>query len=121
MPRGAAAEVALLEEEHVGRAQRSQVVGHRGADDTATECDFTAEQTEAWTAAYFGTPTRADLARVRLQALCSQYGWSLWGFIQAAASPIDYDFAGWGTERYEKAVATFRGPDLRRLLEEVAS
>ena len=38
---------------------------------TATECGFTPEQVEAWTAAYFGTPTRADLARVRLQMLCS--------------------------------------------------
>ena len=50
---------------------------------TSTECNFTPEMTEAWTEAYFGTPTNADLARVRLQALCSQYGWSLWGFIQA--------------------------------------
>jgi len=87
---------------------------------TATECDFTAEQTEAWTAAYFGTPTRADLARVRLQALCSQYGWSLWGFIQAATSPIEYDFHSWGMERFDKAEATFRGPDLAGLLQDVA-
>ncbi len=88
---------------------------------TSTECDFTPEQTAAYTEAYFGSPTTADLARVRLQALCSEYGWSLWGFIQAAASPIDYDFRGWGTERYEKAVATFRGPDLPGLLEAVAA
>jgi thiamine kinase-like enzyme len=87
---------------------------------TATECDFTLEQTEAYTEAYFGTPTTADLARVRLQALCSQYGWSLWGFIQAATSPMDFDFHGWGMERYEKADATFRGPDFQRLLAEVA-
>ncbi len=87
---------------------------------TTTECDFTPEQVEAYTEAYFGTPTRADLARVRLQTLVSEYGWSLWGFIQAAASPIDYDFHGWGMERYEKAAATFRGPDLAGLLEEVA-
>jgi thiamine kinase-like enzyme len=87
---------------------------------TSTECSFTPEQTEAWTEAYFGTPSPADLARVKLQALCSQYGWSLWGFIQAATSPIDYDFHGWGMERFEKAEATFRGPDLTRLLEDVA-
>jgi thiamine kinase-like enzyme len=83
---------------------------------TSTECGFTPEQTEAWTEAYFGSPTRAQLARVRLQALCSEYGWSLWGFIQAAASPMDFDFHGWGMERFEKAEAAFRGPDLARLL-----
>jgi thiamine kinase-like enzyme len=87
---------------------------------TATECDFTPEQVEAYTEAYLGSPTGADLARVRVQMLCSEYGWSLWGFIQAAASPIDYDFHGWGMVRYEKAVATFRGPDLAGLLEDVA-
>ena len=87
---------------------------------TCTECDFTPEQVEAYAEAYFGTLARTDLARVRLQMLVSEYGWSLWGFIQAAASPIDYDFHGWGMDRFEKAVAAFRGPDLARLLEEVA-
>jgi thiamine kinase-like enzyme len=87
---------------------------------TAAECSFTAELTEAWTAAYFGTPTRADLARVRLQSLCSRYGWSLWGFIQAAASPLDFDFWSWGLERYEKAREAFADPGFDRLLEEAA-
>jgi thiamine kinase-like enzyme len=87
---------------------------------TARECNLSPEQVEAYVEAYFGSPTRADLARVRLQMLCSEYGWSLWGFIQAAASPIEYDFRGWGRERFDKAVATFRSPELPRLLEEVS-
>ncbi|UMG92465.1 phosphotransferase [Nocardioides sp. TF02-7] len=88
---------------------------------TATECGFAEEQIDAWVEAYLDRPpSRADLARVRLQALCSEYGWSLWGFIQAATSPIDHDFTGWGMERFEKAEATFRGPRLRQLLEDVA-
>ena len=88
---------------------------------TTTECSFAPDQVEAYVEAYFERPTRADLARVRLQALCSEYGWALWGFIQAAASPIDYDFTGWGTERYEKASSTFCGPEFKGLLEEVAN
>ena len=56
---------------------------------------------------------------MRLQALCSEYGWSLWGYIQAASSPIDYDFTAWGQVRFDKAEATFRGPRLRHLLEDV--
>jgi thiamine kinase-like enzyme len=87
---------------------------------TTTECSFTEEQVDAWCEAYFGDPTPADRARVRAQALCSQYGWSLWGFIQEAASPLDFDFHSWGMERYEKAAATFRGGRLPRLLEQVA-
>ena len=86
---------------------------------TATECNLAPEQVEAYVESYFGSPTKADLARVRLQMLCSEYGWSLWGFIQSAASPIEYDFRGWGMWRFEKAVATFRSPAFTRLLEDV--
>ena len=63
----------------------------------------------------------ADLARVRVQVLCSRYGWSLWGFIQAAVSPLDFDFWGWGMERFESARELFGSPELPRLLVEVAS
>jgi len=108
--------VRLIDYEYSGNNDACFELGN-----TATECSFTPELTEAWTEAYFGTPTRADLARVRLQMLCSQYGWSLWGFIQAATSPMDFDFHGWGMERFEKAEATFRGPDFSRLLDEVAN
>jgi len=88
---------------------------------TTTECSFTEDQVDAWCEAYFGDPKPADRARVRVQALCSQYGWALWGFIQEAASPIEFDFHSWGMERFEKAAATFRGGGLARLLEQVAS
>lgn len=108
--------VWLIDYEYSGNNDAAFELGN-----TATECDFTPEQVEAWTEAYFGRPSRADLARVRLGALCSAYGWSLWGFIQAASSPLDFDFDSWGMERYEKAVATFRGPDFASLLEDVAS
>jgi thiamine kinase-like enzyme len=86
---------------------------------TATECEFTADQTETYTAAYFGRSSRRLVARVRLQALCSEYGWSLWGFIQAAASPMEFDFHGWGMHRFDKAARTFSSPLFARLLDEV--
>jgi thiamine kinase-like enzyme len=88
---------------------------------TATECEFTPELTEAWVRAYFGVERPADLARVHLQSLCSQYGWSLWGFIQAETSPIDYDFSAWGQQRFEKAARTFTSPQFARLLDQAAA
>jgi thiamine kinase-like enzyme len=109
------AKVWLIDYEYSGNNDACFELGN-----TAAECAFTPEMTEAWTEAYFGVPTRADLARVRLQALCSCYGWSLWGFIQAAASPLDFDFWSWGLERFEKARQTFGDPQLDRLLEEAA-
>nr|WP_151084927.1 choline/ethanolamine kinase family protein [Nocardioides cynanchi] len=88
---------------------------------TATECEFDADLTRAWTAAYAGRDDPRLLARVRLQALCSEYGWSLWGFIQAGSSALDFDFHGWGMHRFEKAARTFTSPELPRLLEQVSA
>jgi thiamine kinase-like enzyme len=85
---------------------------------TATECELDADQVEALVAAYFGRPLRHRVARVHLQSLVSQYGWSLWGAIQAGASSLDFDFDSWGRERFEKAARTFTSPVLERLLEE---
>jgi thiamine kinase-like enzyme len=86
---------------------------------TTTECEFTPDQTAAYTEAYFGRPSRRLLARVRLQALCSEYGWSLWGFIQAPTSTLDFDFNAWGEHRYEKAARTFTSRLFDRLIDEV--
>ena len=50
--------------------------------------------------------------------MVSEYGWALWGAIQAAASPIEADFFEWGESRFEKAATTFTSPVFDRLLEE---
>ena len=50
---------------------------------------------------------RNKLARAQLLGLMSKYGWTLWASIQDGSSSIDFDFWGWGLERYEAAVAMF--------------
>ena len=85
----------------------------------STECDLDPAQLEELVTAYYGTPLRNKIARTRLQALTSEYGWSLWGTIQAAVSELDYDFTGWGRERYEKAVVGFTSRSFPKLIEEV--
>jgi thiamine kinase-like enzyme len=105
----------LIDYEYAGNNDACFELGN-----TSAECGFTPEMTQAWTEAYFGTPTAADLARVRLQTLCSCYGWSLWGFIQAAVSPLDFDFWSWGMERFEKAQRAFADPGFPALLTAVA-
>ena len=62
-------------------------------------------------AAYFGEATDALLARMRLQMIMSDVGWTLWAAIQAAISPIDFDFAGWADERWARAETAIDGPD----------
>ncbi len=108
--------VWLIDYEYSGNTDPCFELGN-----TATECEFTSDVTQAWVEAYFGVLRPADLARVQLQSLCSEYGWSLWGFIQAATSPIGFDFDAWGRHRFEKADRTFRSPHFAQLLAQVAA
>ena len=108
--------VWLIDYEYSGNNDPAFELGN-----TATECDLTREQVDELVASWAGGDLDpAFRARVELQSLCSEYGWSLWGFIQAATSPIDYDFHGWGMERYEKAVRRFTGDGFEALLDRVA-
>jgi thiamine kinase-like enzyme len=67
---------------------------------------------------YYGRPLRHKIARAMLLGLAGKYGWTLWGAIQAAVSPIDFDFWSWAMERFDGAVAGFTGPRFARLLDE---
>jgi thiamine kinase-like enzyme len=55
--------------------------------------------------AYFGRKDPQQLARMNLFALMSDVGWTLWGAIQAKISAVDFDFRGYYTERWERALA----------------
>ena len=85
-----------------------------------SECHLTLDQLEELVDAYDGAPSKSHLARARLWGLMSEYGWTLWASIQDATSPIQFDFWSWGMEKYERAEATFAGPDLERLMADVA-
>jgi thiamine kinase-like enzyme len=82
-----------------------------------SECHLTGEQLEELVTCYYGRRLTHKIARARLFGLMSQYGWTLWASIQDAISEIDFDFWTWGLEKYDRAVETFRGPELARLLE----
>ncbi len=67
-------------------------------------------------AAYFGAATDALLARMHLQMIMSDVGWTLWAAIQANISTIDFDFSGWAEERWARAQAALDGPSFERWL-----
>jgi thiamine kinase-like enzyme len=92
---------------------------------TAQELGFDAARQEELCAAYFG-PERfaregsALLARMRLQMIMSDVGWTLWAAIQAAISPIDYDFWGWALERWARASGAIDGPEFEGWLRDAS-
>jgi thiamine kinase-like enzyme len=83
------------------------------------ECNLSLADLAELVTAYYGRPLRSKIARARLLGLAGKYGWTLWGAIQSAASPIDFDFWSWAMERFDGAAGGFRAPDFARLLDEV--
>lgn len=84
-----------------------------------SECQLSLEQLEELVTVYYGRRLRNRIARARLQGIVAKYGWTLWGSIQNAVSPLDFDFWDWATQRYEGAVAEMNGPDFTQLLADV--
>jgi thiamine kinase-like enzyme len=83
------------------------------------ECHLPADGLAELVRAYYGRPLRNKIARAMLLGIVGKYGWTLWGAIQAATSPIEFDFWSWAMERYEGAAAGFTGPGFARLLDDV--
>ena len=88
--------------------------------DTAQECGFDQDQRAALCEAYFGEASPALLARMNLQAVMADVGWTLWAAIQAKISTIEYDFWGWAVERWDRARTAFGSEDFGRMLDDVA-
>jgi thiamine kinase-like enzyme len=77
---------------------------------TCQELGFDAPRAAQLCAAYFGTADDSRLARMHLQMIMSDIGWTLWAAIQARISAIDFDFWGWAEERWARAAANLAGP-----------
>ena len=110
----------LLAENYLDDGERLWIVDYEysGNNDPTFELGNTCQE-QGWDetrirelcAAYFGEATDALLARMRLQMIMSDVGWTLWAAIQAAISTIDFDFFGWAEERWARASAALDGPD----------
>ena len=108
------ARIRLIDYEYSGNNDACFELGNIGS-----ECHLSDDQLDLLVTSYYGRRLVNRLARARLQALMSQYGWTLWASIQQATSDIDFDFWTWGLEKYDRAVETFRHRRFDRLIEEV--
>lgn len=88
---------------------------------TAQEAMFDEDLRAVLCEAYFGHPDPRQLARMNLFALMSDVGWTLWGAIQAKISTIDYDFTGYYTARWERALAVMNTDRFQTWLRTAAS
>ena len=105
----------LIDYELSGNNDACFELGNIGA-----EAHFTSDALSSLVTAYYHKPRRSKIARARLLGgLVGMYGWALWGAIQHAVSPIDFDFWSWAMERFDGAAAGFTARGFTSLLEEV--
>jgi thiamine kinase-like enzyme len=83
---------------------------------TAQEAEFDQDLRSALCSAYFGHEDARQLARMNLFALMSDVGWTLWGAIQAQISAVDFDFRGYYTTRWERALEVLESDRLNTWL-----
>ena len=83
---------------------------------TAQEAELNDDLRAVLCEAYFGKPDPQQLARMNLFALMSDVGWTLWGAIQARISAIDYDFNGYYTARWTRALDVMESDRFPQLL-----
>jgi thiamine kinase-like enzyme len=84
----------------------------------AAECRLSPAALAALVTSYYGRPLRNKIARARLLGLAGKYGWTLWGAIQSAASPLDFDFWSWAMERFDGAAEGLTAAGFPALLDE---
>jgi len=83
------------------------------------ECGMSTDALAELVTSYYGKALRNKIARARLLGVAARYGWTLWGAIQHATSPIDFDFWAWAMERHEWAAQHLTSHSFARLLEDV--
>jgi thiamine kinase-like enzyme len=85
---------------------------------TAQEAELDSDQRAALCAEYFGREDAQQLARMNLFALMSDVGWTLWGAIQNQISAVNFDFAGYYTGRWKRALEVLTSDRFARWLEQ---
>ena len=105
----------LIDYEYSGMNEASFELGNIWSESTLPE-----DALDVLVAAYWERADASAVARARLWALMSKYGWMLWASIQASVSPIAFDYWAWGMEKYDRAVAEFDSPRFPTWLDQVA-
>jgi thiamine kinase-like enzyme len=71
--------------------------------------------------AYFGTPsTPQRFAALRLMRIMSDYREATWGMVQTVVADLDFDYAAYGTEHFDRLLAAASDPRFEEWLHDQA-
>jgi thiamine kinase-like enzyme len=108
--------IRLVDWEYAGMGDRFFDLGN-----LAVNNDFGPDEEERLIAAYFGEPAARRLAALRLMRVMSDFREAMWGAVQDVVSELDFDYAAYRDEHFERLLAAIRAPGFERSLADAAA
>ncbi|HVF26318.1 MAG TPA: choline/ethanolamine kinase family protein [Anaerolineales bacterium] len=85
----------------------------------AVQHEFNVEQDDILLLAYFGNPTDAHRAHLKLMKIMSDLREAMWGMVQVGVSKLDFDYVGYSEKYFDRFEASLKGSEYQRWLKEV--
>ena len=82
--------------------------------------DMTPDDDARLLVAYHGSAPTARLARLTLMRVVSDFREAMWGVLQQGISTLDFDFAGYAAEHFDRLLVNASTPAFERALRETA-
>jgi thiamine kinase-like enzyme len=108
--------IRIVDWEYAGMGDRFFDLGN-----LAVNNDFGPHDEERLIEAYFGAPSAQRVAALRLMRVMSDFREAMWGAVQDVVSELDFDYAAYRDEHFERLLAAVRAPDFSRSLADAAA
>jgi len=108
--------VRIVDWEYAGMGDRFFDLGN-----LAVNNEFRSDEEERLIAAYFGELDGRRLAALRLMRVMSDFREAMWGAVQDVVSELDFDYAAYRDEHFERLLAAIRAPEFERSLADAAA
>jgi thiamine kinase-like enzyme len=108
--------IRIVDWEYAGMGDRFFDLGNLAVNNAFGPADE-----ERLIAAYFGEPSGRRLAALRLMRVMSDFREAMWGAVQDVVSELEFDYAAYRDEHFERLLAGVRAPEFERSLVDAAS
>ncbi|MGA8921890.1 MAG: phosphotransferase [Candidatus Dormiibacterota bacterium] len=78
--------------------------------------EFSVADDQSLLSEYFGAQRERELAALRLMRFMSDFREAMWGVLQSGISELDFDFAGYAAQHFERMERTASEPDFGEYL-----
>jgi thiamine kinase-like enzyme len=108
--------IRIVDWEYAGMGDRFFDLGNLAVNNA-----FAPQDEERLIEAYFGAPSGRRVAALRLMRVMSDFREAMWGAVQEVVSELDFDYAAYRDEHFERLLSAVRAPGFERSLADAAA